>query len=85
MEITFEYRSLNRLPTALGIERKSCIAGGMFALILFQWGAGFLDSAAFFLAYWALIFGISKWEPRIFRILPDLWNKKPHYSAGKFV
>ncbi|MBV9083872.1 MAG: VirB3 family type IV secretion system protein [Acidobacteriaceae bacterium] len=80
----FDYRSLNRVPTALGIERKACVFGGMLAFLHLHLGGGLLASSAIFLAYWGIIFALSQWEPRIFRMLPALWRQKRFYSAGKF-
>jgi type IV secretory pathway TrbD component len=89
---SFEYRSINRVPTALGIERKLCIFGGMLTLILFHLGGGLLQSALFFLLYWGLAFGLDYWEPRLFKMgLPRLFKvlrkrvrQKRAYSARKF-
>jgi hypothetical protein len=80
-----DYRSLNRFPTMLGIERKACILGGMLVLIYFHLGGGLLKSAIFFAIYWTVIFGLTWWEPRLFSMLPDLWRQRRFYSASKFV
>lgn len=81
----FDYRSINRQPTALGIERKLCVFGGMLALIRFHLGGGFIESAAYFFVYWGVIFGLSQWEPRLLQMLPSLWRQKRFYSASKFI
>ena len=81
----FDYRSINRQPTALGIERKLCVFGGMLALIRFHLGGGFIESAAYFLVYWGVIFGLSQWEPRLLQMLPSLWCQKRFYCASKFI
>ena len=81
----FDYRSINRQPTALGIERKLCVLGGMLALIRFHLGGGFIESAAYFFVYWGAIFGLSQWEPRLLQMLPSLWRQKRFYSASKFI
>jgi hypothetical protein len=83
--VQFDYRSINRVPTALGIERKACVVGGMLALIRFHLGGGLLESAAYFVVYWAVIFALSQWEPRLFRMLRSLCRQKRFYSASKFV
>lgn len=78
-----EYRSLNRQPTALGIERKLCIFGGMLALIRLHTGGGLIESAADFGIYWIVIFLLTRWEPRLLQMLPDLWRQRRFYSALK--
>ncbi len=78
-----EYRSLNRQPTALGIERKLCIFGGMLALIRLHTGGGLTESAADFGIYWLGIFFLTRWEPRLLQMLPDLWRQRRFYSALK--
>jgi hypothetical protein len=80
-----DYRSINRRPTALGIERKLCISGGMLALIAYHLGCGFLESAAYFALYWGVVFSLSQWEPRLLSMLPNLWRQKRFYCASKFV
>ena len=81
----FDYRSINRPPTALGIERKSCIFGGMLGFLVFHLGASLWASVALFGLWWLAIFGLTQWEPRFFKILPDLWRQKRFYSANKFI
>lgn len=82
---SFDYRSINRMPTALGIERRLCIVGIMLAMIRFQLGGGLIECLVEFLVYWGIVLALSQWEPRIIQMLPDLWQQKRFYNASKFV
>lgn len=50
MRDRFDYRSTNGRPTALGIERKLYVFGGMLTLIRFHLGGGFIESPLSFLS-----------------------------------
>lgn len=77
------YRSLNKIPTVLGIDRRLAILAGMFAAMYFQITKQFLVSVGIFASVWGMAFWITKWEPRIVRMLPNLWNQKRAYCPYK--
>ena len=80
-----DYRSLNRRPTALGIERKLCVGIGIVVVCYFQLSDEFLRSLCLFAALWGIAFSLETWEPRILNMLPDLWRQRAVYCPRKFV
>ena len=80
-----DYRSINKVPTALGIERKLCVVIGVIAACNFQLTKQFLESLSIFAAFWCAVFFLHKWEPRIIKMLPDLWQERSVYCPRKFV
>ena len=63
------YRSLNRVLTIWGVERKTFFAVLLVSLSMFQVSQALLSAVALFLGLWVAARAATKVDPRILKVL----------------